>query len=143
MVIKSLMAFPRGFPCFTSRFRSASVMVIRLGSLLRRIRFSTFRYSRYFASCLSVAYAIKKKGVENLGHRDKILKSLKRMKMSTFWTHATSARNAIKSRSQRGYNMHLPKNIILEAKKCRSAQMASYGQSRPNAADTMQVVLHH
>jgi hypothetical protein len=44
MVISSLMAAPSGFPNFSSFRRSLAVTVIRFGSLLRRMRFSSFRF---------------------------------------------------------------------------------------------------
>jgi hypothetical protein len=47
IVISSLIADQMGLPTFMSFSRSAGVIVIRLGSLLRRIRFSVLRYSTY------------------------------------------------------------------------------------------------
>jgi hypothetical protein len=43
MVTNSLTFLPSGFPRSTSRSRSAGVRPTRVGSLLRRMRFSVFR----------------------------------------------------------------------------------------------------
>ena len=59
MVISSLIADPSRTPSLISVAFSAGVTSTRLGSLLRRIRFSAFRYSMYRTRSFSVALAMR------------------------------------------------------------------------------------